>query len=1198
MPAPAMTVTQRFALGTALIALVAVWPGRATAAGPGAATPAGLVVSLEGTWSLATDPQNVGREQQWWEKPTTGARPAKVPWIIQDAFPGYHGVAWYWRDFTAPANPHRGGRYLLRFWAVDYQAEVWLGGTKVGQHEDGESPFVLDVTGQVRPGAANRLAVRVLNPTDSPIDGIVLAQVPHRNKVNHYGAGSSYNHGGIVDSVELLAVAAVRAEDLFARADPDSGVIRVQANVRNAGAKPAAGQIELTVAPADSGQTLVAAVLTRDLPVGDTLVQTELKLDHPRRWELNDPYLYRVTVRVTSEGSPSVDESSVRCGFRELKFEKGCFRLNGRRIFLRCSHTGNHCPIGLQLPHDPDLLRRDLLNCKVMGFNTIRFIAGVATRYQLDLCDEIGLMVYEEPYAAWCLADSPKMPQRYDASLLGMVRRDRNHPSVTIWGLLNETSDGPVFRHAVSALPALRALDDSRLVLLNSGRWDRRSGGTAAVDIWRGPATDPCVTFNPSDRTIRALGVTWRPRQLAFHPGGGGQYGAVRWTAPAAGKVQIAAAFRGIAERATTDVHLMHNGRSLLEQGINVGGGNEASYRGTVEVKPGDTIDAAVGMGNGNYGGDSTGLALTIKTAGGKTYDAAADFSIEKNPAGPWSYGQMAPGAAPKSAMFSLFREKQTAGQTPPSIGSLSNPGSAVWEDVMDDQHPYQRVPHTASVIRTLRTIGDADQPLFLSEYGIGSGVDLVRVVRHYEQLGKANLEDAQFYRTQRDRFLADFERWKMAEAFGRPEEFFAQSLRKMAAQRLLGLNAIRANPNVIGHSLTGTVDQGMSGEGLTTTFRELKPGTIDAMFDAWAPLRLCLFVEPANIYRKQRVRLEAVLANEDALRPGEYPVRLQVVGPGATRVFDRQVKIKIADRGKGPEPPFALPVFADDVPIDGPSGRYRFLATFERGAAAAGGEADFYLADPAEMPEVNTEVVLWGDDPGLAKWLAEHGIRARPFTPLPSSGEGEGVRVNLPPAGKGQGVGAGKREVILVSGKAPAPGGAAAFRPLVDRIARGSTAVFLTAESLGDGKSPVRWLPLRQKGTLGGIPRWLYLSDDWAKNHPIFEGLPAGGLLDYTVYRDIIPDLAWSGQEPPAEAVAGANNVSCGYASGLTVAVYKLGAGRMVLNSLRVRENLGPDPVAERLLRNLLRYAAQGLDRPPADLPADFDAQLKAFGY
>jgi hypothetical protein len=79
---------------------------------------------------------------------------------------------------------------------------------------------------------------------------------------------------------------------------------------------------------------------------------------------------------------------------------------------------------------------------------------------------------------------------------------------------------------------------------------------------------------------------------------------------------------------------------------------------------------------------------------------------------------------------------------------------------------------------------------------------------------------------------------------------------------------------------------------------------------------------------------------------------------------------------------------------------------------------------------------------------------------------------------------------------------------------------------------------------------------------------------------------------------VAGANNAAVGYSSGLLMAVYPLGAGRFVLNTLRIRENLGPNPVAERLLRNLLRYAARDAQKPLADLPADFDAQTKALGY
>nr|MCU0876133.1 hypothetical protein [Pirellulaceae bacterium] len=544
----------------------------------------------------------------------------------------------------------------------------------------------------------------------------------------------------------------------------------------------------------------------------------ELQVAQPRWWELNDPYLYRVTARLCAVDSAAFDEQSVRCGFRDFRVENGAFRLNGRRIYLRCSHTGNCCPIGLELPPDPDFLRRDLLNAKVMGFNAIRFIAGVAKRYQLDLCDEIGLMVYEEAYASWCLADSPQMGPRFDESILGMVRRDRNHASVTLWGLLNETPDGPVFRHAVGMLPKLRELDDSRLVMLNSGRWDVHSGRVAGIELWRNQdRTDPCVTLNATKQTIRALGITWSPGQLAVHPGRDGEYAVVRWTAPEEDKVDFSAVFASIAERATTDVHVLHNGRPLFEAGINVrDGGPTQEFHQQIEVRAGDTLDCVCGFGNGHYGADTTALAITIKTAAGKTHDAAADFSKQQNPNGVWSYGQLRPGPNADAASFALF----PVGAVETSQGGVSNPGSATWEDILADKHPYQRVPHTAEIVQTLRTIDGSGLPLVISEYGIGSAVDLWRATRHYERFGATHAEDAQFYRDKLDRFLADWERWRMADAFGRPEDFFAQSNARMAGQRLLGLNAIRSNPHVIGYSLTGTVDQGMSGEGLWTTFR------------------------------------------------------------------------------------------------------------------------------------------------------------------------------------------------------------------------------------------------------------------------------------------------------------------------------------------------------------------------------------------
>lgn len=1132
------------------------------------------VMSLDGpSWLIAHDPDNLGKKAKWMETPPAPVRKARVPWIAQDTFPNKHGVFWYWRDFEVPANPRPQGRTLLRFWAVDYKAEVWLNGTAVGGHEGGETPFVLDVTAAVKPGAVNRLAVRVLNPTHQRIDGIVLNETAHRNKTLPYAAGNAWDQGGIIDSVELLLAPAVRLDDLFVRADSKTGTVRIQVAVHSSVPAGTRGVIEFIIASAAGGEVAAIGRVESEFTPGSRVIETRLEVPQPHMWDLNNPFLYRVTARLHTVAPPSSDEFSVRCGFRDFRVQNGAFRLNGRRLYLRCSHTGNCCPIGLELPHDPDLLRRDLLNSKVMGFNAIRFISGVARRYQLDLCDEIGLMVYEEAYASWCLADSPQMAQRYDESILGMVRRDRNHPSVVMWGLLNETPDGAVFRHAASVLPALRALDDSRIVMLNSGHWDNQGGTLTGLEAWRPTErVDPCVSRNPTSRTIKGLGITWAPGQLSFHPGEKGEYAVVRWTAPAEDKIDLEAVFTSIAEHATTDVHVLHNDKSLFDDFVNVNGrGPQARFRTVLTVKAGDTLDCALGFGNGNYGADTTALALVLKSASGKTYDAAREFSIKNNPNGVWSYGLVPPGPGPDTTRFTRF----TWGQTLQPAGTFSNPGSTTWENLIDDRHPYQRVPHTAGIIRALRTCGAGGPPLFLSEYGIGSGIDLLRVTRHYERLGATHAMDAQFYRERLDHFLADWQRWHMAEAFGRPEDFFRASLSRMAGQRLLGLNAIRANPNVIGHSLTGTVDQGMTAEGLWTTFREFKPGTADALFDGWAPLRLCLFVEPVNVYRGTPLHLEAVLANEDALPAGEYPIRLHVFGPNERPVLERRVMVKIGKPGNKPEPSFALPVFAETVSVDGPAGKYRFVVSFERGAAATGGETEFYLDDPATMPQVATEVVVWGEDEGLTRWLTGHGIRVKPF------------------AGK-EPVG---REVILGAARAPAPGGPAAFRDLAGRIARGATVIFLSPTVFAHGGKAEALVPLAGKGSLTSKGNWLYHADQWAKPHPVFTGLPTG-LLDYTFYRELVPDRIWSGLENPAEAVAGANNTSIDYSSGLLLSIHNLGAGRFILTTLPIRENLGTHPAAERLLRNLLHHAARDIAKPLADLPPDFAQQLSRWGY
>ncbi len=82
---------------------------------------------------------------------------------------------------------------------------------------------------------------------------------------------------------------------------------------------------------------------------------------------------------------------------------------------------------------------------------------------------------------------------------------------------------------------------------------------------------------------------------------------------------------------------------------------------------------------------------------------------------------------------------------------------------------------------------------------------------------------------------------------------------------------------------------------------------------------------------------------------------------------------------------------------------------------------------------------------------------------------------------------------------------------------------------------------------------------------------------MDHQFYRELISGTVWMGQDPPKEAVAGAIKASQDYSSGLIMSVNSFGAGNFILNTLLIRDNLDTHPVAERLLRNLLLYAASG---------------------
>ncbi|MBC8449326.1 MAG: hypothetical protein H8D78_16380 [Chloroflexi bacterium] len=316
------------------------------------------------------------------------------------------------------------------------------------------------------------------------------------------------------------------------------------------------------------------------------------------------------------------------------------------------------------------------------------------------------------------------------------------------------------------------------------------------------------------------------------------------------------------------------------------------------------------------------------------------------------------------------------------------------------------------------------------------------------------------------------------------------------------------------------------------------------------SPLRWCLFVDPSHGYAGRTFTVEAVLATEDVLGPGEYPARFRVFGPHGV-VWEKAIAVTVPDRA-----PLAIPVLRETVTLDAPAGQYTFAAVLDRGGAPTGGRMTFYVSDPAVLPRLQGSALLWGIDDQAEAWLTSRGLRCHPLTP-----EAQG-------------------DLVLIGKPAGPDEDPAGWAELARRLARGATLLFLSAEPFHGNQAAMEWLPLHNKGRCYTFNDWLYHKECVAKRHPVFAGLQAPGIMDWDYYGPIIPYDVFEGQDTPDETIAAAfatghHAYPTGYACGLLIAAYRAGAGRLILSTPYLLENLDVHPAADRLLLNLVREAA-----------------------
>ncbi|HET9589414.1 MAG TPA: glycoside hydrolase family 2 TIM barrel-domain containing protein, partial [Anaerolineales bacterium] len=402
-------------------------------------------LSLDGQWYFS--PTEIPPT----DNPSLIAVPS--PWQAEERFRHHVGTAWYQRDFDLPAgwfSPER--VILLGVGAVDYFAEVWLNGIKVGEHEGGYLPFELDVTGAARPGA-NRLTVRVDDPPE------VFPEIPH-GKQSWYGMLS-----GIWQPVWVET--------------------RAGTHIQRAKISTSGEQVSVEVI----GRGEFAAGLRAEViaPDGKIAARDEFKMPHfslwierPLAWSPEEPNLY--TLKVSTRD----DELTEIFGFRTIETRAGKILLNGRPFYLRGALDQDYYPDLIATPPSQEYVEEQFRKAKEMGLNCLRIHIKVPDPRYYAAADKVGLLIWTELPNHSLLTENAK--RRARETLAGMIERDGNHPSIGIWTIINEgwgiDLTDPDQRAWLAEMYAwLKELDPTRLVVENSACWGNFHVATDIADF-------------------------------------------------------------------------------------------------------------------------------------------------------------------------------------------------------------------------------------------------------------------------------------------------------------------------------------------------------------------------------------------------------------------------------------------------------------------------------------------------------------------------------------------------------------------------------------------------------------------------------------------------------------------------------------------------------------------------------------------
>ena len=421
--------------------------------------------SLNGEWKVLIDPTGIGDWRQVWLED----RPQKKTDFFEYSFKGapvlkvpadfnsqrceltyYEGTVWYQKQFKYRIRNEK--RLFLHFGAVNYIADVYLNGSKLGSHEGGFTPFQFEITGKVKEGG-NALVVKVNNT---------------RHKDGLPGNGYDWlNYGGITRDVNIIERAGTYIEDYSIQLKKSS-VNTVAGRVQLNGTQPAQN-INIKIPELN----LLYKTRTNEKGMASIEFSSAFTL-----WSPQLPKLYKVVIE--SETDTVVD----RIGFRSIEVKGNKILLNGNPVFLKAVNIHEENPYkGARASSKEDAVL--LLNAaRELGCNMVRLAHYPHNENMVKEAERMGLMVWSElpVYQHIEFADDA-VRTKMATMLEEMVRRDKNRCGVVIWSLSNETYPGTPNRDnaLVELTQQCRALDSTRLIthVTNTQRYENNT-----FDIW------------------------------------------------------------------------------------------------------------------------------------------------------------------------------------------------------------------------------------------------------------------------------------------------------------------------------------------------------------------------------------------------------------------------------------------------------------------------------------------------------------------------------------------------------------------------------------------------------------------------------------------------------------------------------------------------------------------------------------------